>query len=137
MASCPPSPIPVRGHGCTFPSPGLCVEPGAANWGGTGDEDTAQLRGTGLSTQFAGTWTQVPAGRVTLLEVTRPCVKRSFLGGVTRSNLSPAVSLLGLGCFGEEGARVGARGGFGGAPLSWQLYPGRGKAFLQQDFFFL
>lgn len=59
MASCPPSPIPVRGHGCTFPSPGLCVEPGAANWGGTG-----------LSTQFAGTWAQVPAGRVTLLEVT-------------------------------------------------------------------
>lgn len=81
MALCPPSPIPTHGHGCTFPSPGLCVELGAPNWGGPGDEETARLRGTGLSTQFAGMWAQVPAGRVTLLEVTRPCAKRSFGGG--------------------------------------------------------
>lgn len=78
MALCPPSPIPVRGHGCAFPSPGLCVEPGATNWGGPGDEEPAQLRGTGLSTQFAGMWVQVQGHLVGGDTTLR---KAEFLGG--------------------------------------------------------
>lgn len=97
---CPPSPIPMHGHGChQLGCPRGLVALGTRRQPG--------YMALGGAPRFAGAWGQVPAGGVALLEVTGP----GSGGGATPRLVTCRVPPL-----------LGQGGGSGGCP--WQLRRG-------------